>query len=268
MYQWNPAIGSNCESLWPNEAYCVGIPGSRTSTSTSATKSTGVPIPGPTQSGIIATCNKYAVTPATGASCSALESNYGITFAQLYAWNPAIGSNCQNLWASEAYCVGISASGTTTPTQPTTTGVPIPGPTQSGIIASCNKYAVTPATGASCSALESAYGITFAQLYAWNPAIGSNCQNLWASEAYCVGISASAVNPGTKTSIQIPGPTQSGIIASCNKYAVTPATGASCAALESKYGITFAQLYAWNPAVGNNCQSLWPSEAYCVGVAT
>jgi hypothetical protein len=44
-------------------------------------------------------------------------------------------------------------------------------------------------SGDSCSSIESKYNITFAQFYAWNPAIGSDCTNLWLEEAYCVGVS-------------------------------------------------------------------------------
>lgn len=45
-------------------------------------------------------------------------------------------------------------------------------------------------SGDSCAAIETAYDITFAQFYAWNPAVGSNCQNLWIGEAYCVAASS------------------------------------------------------------------------------
>jgi hypothetical protein len=43
-------------------------------------------------------------------------------------------------------------------------------------------------------------------------------------------------------------------------------TGDSCAAIEAKYSITFAQFYAWNPAIGSDCTSLWVDEAYCVRI--
>lgn len=44
--------------------------------------------------------------------------------------------------------------------------------------------------GDSCGAIESQYSITFQQFYTWNPAVGSNCENLWVGEAYCVGVSS------------------------------------------------------------------------------
>lgn len=44
-------------------------------------------------------------------------------------------------------------------------------------------------TDDSCASIETAFGITFAEFLAWNPAVGSNCESLWLSEAYCVSIS-------------------------------------------------------------------------------
>jgi hypothetical protein len=30
---------------------------------------------------------------------------------------------------------------------------------------------------------------------------------------------------------------------------------------------TYSQFYEWNPAVGKNCENLWPEYFYCVGVS-
>lgn len=152
---------------------------------------------------------------------------------------------------------------TTTSTKTTT--VSIPGPTQSGITPGCTAYYLTKSGGGvTCASIDSQFGITFAQFYAWNPAIGSNCGALWLGEAYCVAGPPVA----TSTTVTAPAPTQSGITVNCNAYTVTPSQGASCAAIESQYGITFAQFYAWNPAIGSGCTNLWAGETYCVGVSS
>lgn len=78
-------------------AYCVKGPAATTSSTASA----------PTQTGIASNCNEYH-TVASGDSCAAVESEYGVTFAQLYGWNPAIGSDCQYLDVGYAICAGIS----------------------------------------------------------------------------------------------------------------------------------------------------------------
>ena len=81
-------------------------------------------------------------------------------------------------------------------------------------------------TGDTCSSIEAAYGITFATFYAWNPAIGSDCTNLWLGEAYCVAISGSSASTtttviSTTSSLTPPGPTQSGITSACTEYYLT-----------------------------------------------
>ena len=80
-------------------------------TTTTSSSAAAVTAPGPTQTWIVANCNAW--TPCEsgknpgvvgvssdnkflirflGCSCSAIESEYGLAFAQFYAWNPAIGS--------------------------------------------------------------------------------------------------------------------------------------------------------------------------------
>ncbi len=114
----------------------------------------------------------------SGDACATFASNNGITPAQLYAWNSVLGANgaycASSFWAEEYYCVGVSSgSSTTTITPGTSTAVTAPGPTQTGITSSCNKYAMA-ASGDTCAAFASAHGITAAQLYAWNTVLGTN----------------------------------------------------------------------------------------------
>lgn len=97
-----------CESVSVSSSSTSSASTSTPATLSSSSIVTTATPPGPTQSGIVANCDAWFVTPATGASCAAIEEEYNITFAQFYAWNPAVGSNCGSLWAEEAYCVGVS----------------------------------------------------------------------------------------------------------------------------------------------------------------
>ncbi|KAJ5214318.1 hypothetical protein N7449_001487 [Penicillium cf. viridicatum] len=63
------------------------------------------------------------------------------------------------------------------------------GPTQTGISTNCDEYH-TVVNGDSCAAIENEYGITFAQLYEWNPAIRSDCEYLNIGYIICVDISS------------------------------------------------------------------------------
>jgi hypothetical protein len=163
-------------------------------------------------------------------TCALIESAFDISFTQFQAWNPSLDAACLLLQLGDAYCVDgnnvavssstftvTSASSTTSispsssstvqSTSTSATSVTAPGPTQTGIVANCNAWTLCesgkspPAIrvsrkdrslirflGCSCSAIESEYGLTFAQFYAWNPAIGSGCTDLELGEAYCVGV--------------------------------------------------------------------------------
>jgi len=181
-------------------------------------------------------------TVVAGDSCAAIQATYGITFAQLLAWNPSIGSNCEYLAIGNTYCVSRSAGSTTTTTsrQPTQTSV-------------CTK-SYTVVGGDSCAAIQAKYSITFAQLLAWNPSIGSNCEYLAIGNTYCVAKSAETTTTTSRQPTQTP---------SCTK-SHTVVSGDSCAAIDTKYGITFTQLYAWNPSIGSNCEYLAIGNTYCV----
>ncbi|MCJ1322865.1 hypothetical protein MMC15_008215 [Xylographa vitiligo] len=208
-------------------AVCVGDDSTApTSTSVSTIVSTSAIITAsttlaPTPTGTGPSCTEF-YTVKSGDSCSVIETAYSITFGQFYTWNPsttlspyssippvppsytihttlelprltptAVGSNCQDLEVGVAYCV---AGPSTTPT-PSTTSTAVQRPTtpaapeQSGIASNCNSF-YTVASGDSCAKIENACALLFAQLYQWNPAIGSNCESLWVGYAVCVGVSS------------------------------------------------------------------------------
>ncbi|EIT79515.1 hypothetical protein AO1008_01360 [Aspergillus oryzae 100-8] len=211
FYAWN----SDCSNLWLNTSYCVSGPGfddtyypsisSSTSTllptATSTCASATVTAPGPTQTGIPCDCNKYAMHDkevSPGVYCQDIATQNGITLEEFYEWNPALEGDCSGLWLNYAYCVGITSSTSPSNTMattdaPTTTSstpcatVKPPGPTQSGIPCTCNKY-LMQADGVYCYDMATESDITLEELYKWNPALAGNCSGLWANYAYCVGV--------------------------------------------------------------------------------
>lgn len=262
LLAWNSWLSADCDAaLFANlnstasRAVCIGVwsqsvsaaitTSTRSGTATSTTVSMG-----PTQSGVVSGCQLFH-TVVDGDDCLSIENEYSVTLAQLYRWNPSIGSTCNNLWLGYTYCV--KGPGSSTTPKAISSPVSSSGPTQTGTAFSCSQY-YTVTRGDSCDHIEAMYGIGFAQLYAWNPEIGSNCQTLRVGYSVCVAIlSASA-------------PTQPEIVSDCNRY-YTVVSGDSCNYIETKYGITFAQLYSWNPAIGLNCQTLVVGYSVCVGVS-
>ncbi|SPQ21516.1 05f4d12e-4c34-47ca-9eeb-bd15fa2afc2d [Thermothielavioides terrestris] len=237
---WNPNIIGPCENLTAGQYVCAdnpggsyappalappdvgaggqerGGPGGWDPTAITGTPSlivtTGLNInptaaPQPTQPGIAASCTAYS-RAAAGDTCASFAAKNAVAPDQLYAWNPVLGAGgadcATEFWAGYYYCVAASGTGagtdtpTATPTTTTTPSQPVvtaPGPTQTGIAPTCNKFAVANA-GDTCDAFARANGITPAQLYAWNSVLGLNGENcatsFWAKEYYCVGVSGAA----------------------------------------------------------------------------
>lgn len=251
---WNPYINGICDSLQAGDYYCTSAPGglyipppplanssyndssqsrggndgSDVGSGTGASPSgVGSNAPSPTQTGIATGCSAYAQADTPGQGCADFAAANSITPAQLYAWNTVLGpggADCgTQFFLGYYYCVSAT---TTTSTGP-------PGPTQSGIPNTCDKYAEASA-GQACGSFASANSITTAQLYAWNPVLGTNGENcatsFWADEYYCVSVTGA------------PGPVQSGIPNTCDEYTEASA-GQTCSSFASANGITTAQLF-------------------------
>ncbi|KAF8191071.1 hypothetical protein K438DRAFT_1591719, partial [Mycena galopus ATCC 62051] len=100
----------------------------------------------------------------------------------------------------------------------------------------------TVVSGDTCAAIESKTGVSDAQLHQLNPSINSGCTNLQIGEALCVS-----------------GGTSSG----CSQT-YTVVSGDTCPAIESKTGISDAQLHAQNPSINSGCTNLQVGQILCV----
>ncbi|KAJ6785997.1 hypothetical protein PWT90_07633 [Aphanocladium album] len=200
FFEWNPAVSKDCKTnFWVGQAYCThragqGITSTTPPTSTGPTTSKPTP-PAPTHSGEPADCNKWAVVKS-GDTCGSVAKDNGISVDQFFAWNPAVSKDCTtNFWINQAYCVGVSGSGSQPPVTTTTTSSSSskptpPAPTHSGEPDDCNKWAVVK-SGDTCGSVASDNGISTDQFFAWNPAVSRDCTtNFWVNQAYCVGVSS------------------------------------------------------------------------------
>ncbi|KAF3402057.1 LysM domain-containing protein [Penicillium rolfsii] len=113
FYSWNPTVGNSCSNLWLGYYVCVDIVGyistattRITTTSTTTTAGNGVTTPTPIQAGMVADCDKFYLV-GTGASCSAIATEEGVTVAQIESWNSRVGSGCTDLWLGHYICVGV-----------------------------------------------------------------------------------------------------------------------------------------------------------------
>ncbi|KAF7359868.1 Glycoside hydrolase family 18 protein [Mycena venus] len=104
----------------------------------------------------------------------------------------------------------------------------------------------TVVSGDTCSAIESKTGVSDAQLHSLNPAINSGCTNLAIGQTLCVKAS-----PGS-------GCTQT----------YTVVSGDTCSAIESKTGVSDAQLHSLNPAINSGCTNLAIGQTLCIQAGT
>ncbi|KAI3319768.1 hypothetical protein HD806DRAFT_547669 [Xylariaceae sp. AK1471] len=189
--------------------------------------------------------------PTAGQGCSKFASSHKIAPTQLYAYNPVLGLDgvdCSTaLWASKYYCIRTQSA----------TATSAPGPTRTGIVTNCNKYAAAIADNR-CKAFALQNSISAVQLdrqkELQHPAAGQKVllRQRRAQRGY----------NGDKNN--------SAIISNYNKY-VQPNTDQSCYNFAIANGITPAQLYAWNPVLKTdnaNCGTKFFAENYyCISVS-
>jgi LysM repeat protein len=253
----------------------------KTSTSTTSTSTTTSSKPAPTQAGLTANCNNFHLV-VKGDSCATIESAYGVSAADFLSWNPAVQSNCLGLLTHYYVCVGVSGatttvkstsiSTTTTTTSKTTstttttsttsmstsktsTASAVPSPLQPGTFDNCTSYHLVVA-GDSCSAIETAAGISTAQFEMWNSGVNAGCTNIDVGYYLCVGGGGGSVST-------IPSPLQPGTFDNCTQYHEV-VSGDSCAAIESAAGITSAQFAAWNSGVNAGCTNIDVGYYLCI----
>ena len=126
----------------------------------------------------------------------------------------------------------VVSTATTTCTAPSVTP---PGSVREGMAENCNKYHLhvtgtylspltiktngvhimatnsTAYVGDTCCSMSNDAGITLEQFYAWNPAVGSDCEKLWPGYAYCISVAVATTTTTTPTAtIAPPGPKQEG----------------------------------------------------------
>ncbi|KAL1962645.1 hypothetical protein VTN77DRAFT_9279 [Rasamsonia byssochlamydoides] len=176
---------------------------------------------------------------------------------------------CRDLELGTYVCVDVlgSNSSSTTTTAPGNT-ISTPSPIQTGMVTDCDKF-YDVQSGDTCAGIASQEGIPLSSLYAWNPAVGTSCADLYLSYYICVGVVATSTTSSptsTSSGVVTPTPTQTGMVTDCDQFYLVQ-SGDTCASIVSAENISLSDFYSWNPAVGSSCQSLWLGYYVCVGVS-
>lgn len=158
---------------------------------TATAASTYIPAPTQTATGTTPDCYEWYIAQSDD-SCADVAKEYGLTLAEFIALNTNVDMSCNGFWVDYAYCVDgvVLASTTTTSSVATTTSatsVTTPTPTQAGMASSCTAFYEAVANDG-CYDIAQTHGITLDQFYAWNPAVGDDCGQLWPNYWYCVSV--------------------------------------------------------------------------------
>jgi LysM repeat protein len=158
----------------------------------------------------------------------------------------------------------VTASSTST----SGNGVATPTPIRSGMVNNCKTFYFVE-DGDNCGTMAEKYGISTAEVIAWN-GLNSGCTNLWQETYACVGIIGGSTKPSTTSSAQTgngvptPAPVQPRIVKNCNKFYFVE-SGDTCAVINGKTGARVADIISWN-GLNSGCTDIWGSTYACVGV--
>lgn len=267
-------MGSTCSTLVLGDYVCVNVVGGSTSktTSTSSKSTNGISTPSPIQTGMVTNCNTFYLV-VSGDQCGTIASSHGISLANFYLWNPAVGSSCGTLGLGDYVCVNVIGGTTsTTSTKKSTTGngITTPTPIQTGMVSNCNTFYLV-VSGDQCGTIASSHGISLANFYLWNPAVGSSCGTLGLGDYVCVNVvggttttSVKATTTSAGNGVATPTPYQAGMTTSCKTFHLV-VSGDQCGLIATAAGITLANFYLWNPAVGSTCATLGLGYYVCIG---
>ncbi|KAI0123660.1 muramidase [Xylariales sp. AK1849] len=215
---WNPSLEANASltvtpdnvtatvydypcTISASQSYCVAI-----ASPTSAVTTTTAAPPSPRASGEASNCTNWFVGVL---DCASHLSLLRMDIATLYSMNPSVKADCSGYVLGTYYCDSTNADGsvavtsetiTTTATATTTssstgtaTGITTPTPTQTGMVSNCGNFYLVQ-SGDGCWAIANANGISLDDFYAWNPAVGTDCADLWPTYYVCVGLEAAPIS--------------------------------------------------------------------------
>ncbi|KAK3947266.1 hypothetical protein QBC32DRAFT_401711 [Pseudoneurospora amorphoporcata] len=223
-----------------------------TSTTASTTTGNGISTPTPIQEGMVSNYNKFHfIEPNQG--CTTIGSTYGVSLAQLVAWNPAISSQYTGLWANTYLYISVVGSSTTltmiitaTTTTSSGNGITTPTPTQAGMVGNCDRFHLLDT-------------YMYVRTIRFVP-----------PKSIITTTTTKKTTSTTTAGVATPIPTQPGMVSGYKKFhkgggnVSTVASGDQYGTIATRYSISLANFYSWNPAVGSNCQTFCLDYYVCV----
>ncbi|KAF3480462.1 LysM domain-containing protein [Arthroderma uncinatum] len=167
------------------------------------------------------------------------------------------------------------------------------GPVDPGTAPDCRLYDDALDITYNCAYFEQTWGVSHADFVYWNPIVKDDCSGIRTGNSYCIDAkkgapgtssppgtttapSSTTAAPGTTTTSTptqptptanpTPSPIQDGMVNTCARF-YQAVSGDTCDKIAVKFGtFTLKDFVTWNPAVNDDCSSLWAGYYYCVGV--
>ncbi|KAJ6542364.1 glycoside hydrolase superfamily [Mycena vulgaris] len=102
----------------------------------------------------------------------------------------------------------------------------------------------TVVSGDTCATIESRTGVSDSQLHALNPSVNAGCTNLQLGQVLCLSGGGGSGGGCAQT--------------------YTVVSGDTCAAIESRNGVSDSQLHALNPSINGGCTNLQLGQILCL----
>ncbi|KAK7425110.1 hypothetical protein QQX98_000024 [Neonectria punicea] len=184
FFEYNPALKKNCDGLWKDTWYCVGLGNELPMPPIVTTTPSSVP------SGSSKDCKSWYYTTG-GETCHLIVSMFGtFDYDVFVSMNPSVLDTCEDIKDNTWYCVAKHDTPTTrTGDAPTPTSPATGMPTQTGTSADCDSYWLVSKKD-TCKSIAKANGVTQDDLIAWNKALGLECDGLKPDYYLCVGVDA------------------------------------------------------------------------------
>ncbi|KDN59784.1 putative LysM domain-containing protein [Colletotrichum sublineola] len=256
LVAWNVDISRGCDNLalLVGAQICVSFPGDVASTTTTRPpqSATVAPIPTNVVDGTNTRCSRYYEIKLDD-TCASVSTNQGIALQDFYFLNPELNTtSCSNLFLGYSYCVAAVGDITT----------------YSGYHGGSGRPTNPCVGGTTMAEASSCYATTYKTTDAWTfPVLNHTASTTTKAASSWTSIPVTPVTPypvnATRAVEPTPTPYQAHMASGCTDF-YKVVEGTTCAAILNGFAITFADFYAWNPDVGDDCQFLQLGVYVCV----
>ena len=147
----------------------------------------------PLANGSLADCFQVFDNSHGSLACWVVADMFGVSVWDWVLWNPSVLEAAGGSYSSDTcflaneteYCGSFYDQSLVLTTDAASAFLPAPTDATAGATTQCLEWYQT-GEGDTCDSIYQMADIPYSSLYAWNPALGNDCQHLWLETDYCV----------------------------------------------------------------------------------